>query len=246
MCGITSRRKADYFIKAGRLRINGFVVMNFGYRVDTEKDKIEISGRTIGLENKRYLVLNKPRFYVTSLGAGEGGKKTIEELMRDIPERVYPVGRLDYDTEGLLILTNDGELANRILHPGYELPKIYTALVKGIVSEKKLKKMILGTGLDDGPAIPDKLSVLKYENQNTLLEIEVHEGRNHLVKRFFAEFNHSVLKLKRTKIGPLELGKLRKGTWRDLTANEVMALKKAMAFDIEKTQITPNRLLNPE
>ena len=234
MCGITSRRKADYFIKEGRIRINGFVVKEFGYRVDTEKDKIEISGRIIGPEKKRYLVLNKPRLYLTSLGAGEGGKKTIEELITDIPERVYPVGRLDYDTEGLLILTNDGELANRILHPSYELPKVYTALVKGTVSEKSLGKMILGTGLDDGPAIPDNVSVLKYEAKNTLLEIKFHEGRNHLVKRFLAEFSHPVLRLKRTGIGPVELGRLRKGSWRDMTEEEVMALKKGIDFNIEK------------
>lgn len=234
MCGITSRRKADDFIKKGRVKINGFVVKELGYSVDTETDTIEISGRVVRPEKKRYLLLNKPRLYLTSLGEGEEGKKTIEELIKDIPERIYPVGRLDYDTEGLLILTNDGELANGILHPSYGLAKVYLALVKGTVRAKTLERIITGTQLEDGPAIPDDVGILKYEDKNTLIEIKFHEGRNHLVKRFLAEFNHPVLKLKRTRVGPIKLGKLTKGSWRDMTEEEIVALKKAINFNIEK------------
>ncbi len=235
MCGITSRRKADDLIKNGKITINGRVVKEFGHRVDTGKDIIEIADKIVRLEEKRYLLLNKPRLYLTSLGEAEEGRKTIGLLIKDIPERVYPVGRLDYDTEGLLILTNDGELANRILHPRYELPKVYAALVKGKISGKTVEEMVRGAQLEDGPAIPDSVSILKYVDNNTLLVIEFHEGRNRLVKRFLAEFNHSVLKLKRTRVGPIKLGKLPKGSWRDMTEDEVAALKKAIDFKKEKS-----------
>jgi len=234
MCGVASRRKADELISKGKVRINGLVVNELGYGVDIEKDEVEILGRVLKPEKKRYAILNKPRLYLTTLGKGEEGKKTIEELIRDIPGRVYPVGRLDYDAEGLLILTNDGELANRILHPRYKLPKVYIAMVKGKVSEKTLGRMIAGTRLDDGPAIPDSVNIVKYEDENTLLKIPFHEGRNRLVKRFLAEFNHPVLKLKRIAVGPIKLGKLPRGSWRYMTEEELMILKKSIGLGTGK------------
>ncbi len=234
MCGITSRRKADDLIKNGKVIINGHLVNELGYRVDTVNDRIEISGKSIRLEERRYLLLNKPKLYLTSLGEDKDGKRTIAELIKDVPERVYPVGRLDYDAEGLLILTNDGGLASRILHPRYELPKVYTALVNGRVSGKTLEEMVNGTLLEDGTANPDAIRLLRYEHKNSVLEIEFHEGRNRLVKRFFARFNYPVLKLKRIRIGPIKIGKLRKGSWRDMTESEISSLKKAINFDRDK------------
>lgn len=222
MCGIASRRKADQIVSEGRVRVNGLVVKELGYRIDTEKDTVEVGGEVIRPERKRYVVLNKPPLYLTTLK--QEGKKTIQELIKGIPERVYPVGRLDYDTEGLLILTNDGELANTIIHPRYKLPKVYVALVKGKIERKTLEKMIRGTRLEDGFARPDRVKIIKYEAQNTLVEITFHEGRNRLVKRFLLKFEHPVLRLKRIAVGPVRLGALPRGRWRDMTDEELRAL----------------------
>ncbi len=230
MCGVTSRRKADKLINEGRVRVNGEVVRDLGVKVDPELDIVEVDGREVKPPRKRYIVLNKPCCYLTQLGRSQSGKKTIEELIKDIPERVFPVGRLDYNTEGLLLLTNDGELANRILHPRYKLPKVYLALVRGRVTEESLRKMRKGTELEDGPAKPDSVRVVRYEGKNTLLEITFHEGRKHIVKRFLASFGHPVLKLKRVAIGPIRLGKLTPGKWRELTRRELRQLFSAVGL----------------
>ncbi len=224
MCGVTSRRKADEFIKAGRVKVNGNVVKDLGVKIDPSTDRVEVDGKEIKLPKKRYIILNKPCCYLTQLGKSESGKKTIEELIKDIPERVFPVGRLDYNTEGLLLLTNDGELANRILHPRYKLPKVYLALVKGKVSKNILRKIRKGTELEDGFAKPDDVRIVRYEGENTLLEIIFHEGRKHIVKRFLAKFGHPVIKLKRIAIGPIKLGKLPVGRWRELNQRELRQL----------------------
>ncbi len=230
MCGVTSRRKADQLIKEGRVRVNGEVVRNLGVKIDPELDKVEVDGKEIKPPRKRYIILNKPSGYLTQLGKSESGKKTIEELLEGVKERVFPVGRLDYNTEGLLILTNDGELANRILHPRYKLPKVYLALVKGRVSKNTLRKMRGGKELEDGFAEPDEVRIVRYEGDDTLLEIVFHEGRKHLVKRYLAAFGHRVIKLKRIAVGPLRLGKLPPGKWRDLTQRELRELFKAVGL----------------
>ncbi len=228
MCGVTSRRKADRLIQEGRVKVNGKVVRELGTKVDPQKDVVEVDGKRVKVPKRRYIMLNKPCCYLTQLGRSQDGRKTIEELIKDIPERVFPVGRLDYNTEGLLILTNDGELANRILHPRYKLPKVYLALVKGKVTPKTLKDMEKGTELEDGFAKPDGVRIVRYEGDNTLLEIVFHEGRKHIVKRFLGSFGHKVLKLKRTAIGPIKLGKLPVGKWRDLTPSELKSLFRAV------------------
>ncbi len=230
MCGVTSRRKADRLIEEGRVRVNGEVVRDLGVKIDPELDIVEVDGKEVKPPRKRYIILNKPCCYLTQLGRSQSGKKTIEELIKDIPERVFPVGRLDYNTEGLLLLTNDGELANRILHPRYKLPKVYLALVKGRVTEESLRKMRKGTELEDGPAKPDSVRVVRYEGKNTLLEITLHEGRKHIVKRFLASFGHPVIKLKRIAIGPLKIGKLPPGKWRDLSPRELRQLFSAVGL----------------
>ena len=230
MCGVTSRRKADRLIEEGRVKVNGEVVRDLGVKIDPELDIVEVDGKEVKPPRKRYIILNKPCCYLTQLGRSQSGKKTIEELIKDIPERVFPVGRLDYNTEGLLLLTNDGELANRILHPRYKLPKVYLALVKGRVTEESLRKMRKGTELEDGPAKPDSVRVVRYEGKNTLLEITFHEGRKHIVKRFLASFGHPVIKLKRIAIGPLKIGKLPPGKWRDLTPRELRQLFSAVGL----------------
>src|SRR5581483_8162656 len=223
MCGVASRRRADEIVCGGGVRVNGLVVKELGHRIDMERDTIDVGGEFIMPERKRYIVLNKPPFYLTTLKQ-EGKKRTIRELIKDIPERVYPVGRLDYDTEGLLILTNDGEIANAIIHPRYKMPKVYVALVKGRVERKTLEEMIKGARLEDGFAKPDRIKTIKYEAQNTLVEITFHEGRNRLVKRFLLKFDYPVLKLKRIAVGPVKLGALPMGMWRDMTDEELKIL----------------------
>jgi len=228
MCGITSRRKADELIKAGRVKVNGLVVKELGYRVDPSKDVVEVDGKLLRPPKYRYVILNKPCCYLTSLTDGKDGKKSIKELIKDIPERLYPAGRLDYNAEGLLILTNDGELANRIMHPRYKLPKKYLVLVEGRVDAETLRKMKKGAQLEDGFAKPDSVKLIRVEKNQTTLEVVFHEGRKHIVKRFMAHFGHKVKRLKRIAIGPIQLGKLPPGKWRDLTQQELEALKKAL------------------
>lgn len=227
MCGVASRRGADELISRGAISINGKNHDTLGVTIDPEKDVVRVHGKIIKLEQNRYLVLNKPKLYITALGEGQDEKKTIQELIEDIPERVYPVGRLDYDVEGLIILTNDGELANRVLHPSFELTKTYFAIVKGNITKDKAQRMAQGVELEDGYAKPDSLKLIKSDKLTTNIEISFHEGRNHLVKRFFAEFAHPVRQLRRMSVGPLNLGNLQRGRWRDLTSSELNNLKKA-------------------
>ena len=228
MCGIASRRKADELVRGGRVSVNGKITNELGYMVNTDSDIVKIGDRILAVENKRYILLNKPELYITALGKGQGNKKTIEELISEIPERIFPVGRLDYDTEGLLILTNDGELANRVLHPSYELIKVYLVVVEGRVSVDTVLKMRLGIELRDGSARPDWVEILKYEDNQSNMKIAFHEGRKHIVKRFLSKFGHPVISLKRVSIGPIKLVNLQKGRWRDLTEKEIIALKGAV------------------
>ena len=230
MCGVTSRRKADQLIKEGRVRVNGEVVRELGVKIDPEVDRVEVDGREVRPPPKKYIILNKPCCYLTQLGKSQSGKRTIEELIKDVPVRVFPVGRLDYNTEGLLLLTNDGELANRVLHPRYKLPKVYLALVKGKVSKNTLRRMKKGTELEDGFAKPDGVRIVRYEGENTLLEVVFHEGRKHIVKRFLASFGHPVIKLRRTALGPIKLGKLPPGKWRELSERELRQLFSAVGL----------------
>ena len=235
MCGVTSRRKADRLIEEGRVKVNGEVVRELGVKIDPEIDRVEVDGKEVKPLQKRYIILNKPCCYLTQLGKSQNGKRTIEELIKDVPVRVFPVGRLDYNTEGLLLLTNDGELANRVLHPKYKLPKVYIALVKGKVSNNTLRKMRHGTELEDGFAKPDDVKIVRYMGNNTLLEIVFHEGRKHIVKRFLSAFDHHVIRLKRTALGPIKLGKLPPGKWRELSERELRQLFSAVRLLLSKS-----------
>ena len=229
-CGAASRRKADDLILSGEVSVNGEVASELGTVIDTETDIVKLRGKAVNPEQKRYLILNKPKLYITAIGDGEDDKRTIQELIEDIPERVYPVGRLDYDVEGLLILTNDGELANRIHHPRYELSKLYRAQVKGKISEAAERKMREGLELEDGFAKPDKVKVVKSGAESSTVEIAFHEGRNHLVKRFFNELGNPVKRLQRISVGPINLGGLEKGKWRDLDGREIERLNNALGL----------------
>jgi len=218
MCGVTSRRNADELIKNGAVSINGMTERNLGCTIDPENDVVQVRGIVIKPEGNRYIILNKPKLYITALGEGQDDKRTIQELITKIPQRVYPVGRLDYDVEGLLVLTNDGELANRVLHPSFEL-------------KEKCLRMQKGVELEDGYAKPDFVKILKTDKTSSIVEISFHEGRNHLVKRFFAEFKHPVKQLRRISVGPLNIGNINRGEWRDLTSRELKSLKKALRLE---------------
>ena len=232
LCGVTSRRKADELILQGRVKVNGITVKELGWRIDPERDVVEVDGREIKKPKYRYIILYKPCCYLTALGKSKDGKKTLQDLLKDIPERVYPAGRLDYNAEGLLLLTNDGELANRIMHPRYKLPKTYLVWVQGRVEGKTIESMKKGAMLEDGFAKPDKVKLIKHEKDKSLIEIVFHEGRKHIVKRFVSHFGHRVIKLKRVAIGPINLGKLRPGQWRDLKEEEVKKLKKLLGMEV--------------
>ncbi len=206
------------------------MVRDLGVKIDPEVDRVEVDGKEVTQPPKRYIILNKPAGYLTQLGPSQSGKRTLDELLRGVAVRVFPAGRLDYNTEGLLFLTNDGELANRVLHPRYKLPKVYHALVKGKVGRNRLRSLAKGTELEDGFAEPDSVRILEYMAGNTLIEITFHEGRKHIVKRYMAKMGHPVIKLKRVAIGPLRLGNLPSGKWRDLTESELRKLKRSVGL----------------
>ena len=225
-CGVTSRRKADNLINAGRITVNGEVVRALGHVVDESADVVLLDGKPVRPEEKRYVMLNKPPFYLTSLRSMENGKETITSFLKDIGQRVYPVGRLDYDSEGLLLLTNDGELANRIHHPKYMVVKTYLAEVSGKPAaglEKRLKK---GIEIENRFTEPDALEILDRCGQGARISVSFHEGRKHLVKKYFEAFGLRVTRLRRISCGDITLGELPKGRWRDLSPAELRGIRK--------------------
>lgn len=230
-CGVASRRKADDLIEDGRISVNGKIIKELGTIIKEGKDEITFDGEKVTPEQKRYVILNKPKLFITSLSDIEDGKPTIKQFLDDIDERVYPVGRLDYDSEGLLLLTNDGELANRIHHPSYEIKKLYFVVLSGKVPKDFDIKLLKGKKLEDGFVKPDSVKILEKSEYNCTLNISFHEGKKHLVKRYLAAFDLKVLKLKRLIIGNISLGKLEKGKCRDLTKNELEGIRKLTGMD---------------
>jgi 23S rRNA pseudouridine2605 synthase len=224
MCGYTSRRKADELIDRGLVFVNDSPVKEPGLSVDTLNDTVRVGDDELSFENKRYILLNKPKLYLTTLANNEDDKKTIMELITDVPERVYPVGRLDYDVEGLLFLTNDGELAHKLHHPSYTVPKEYVCVLNTKISLKDIESLKKGAKLEDGFIVPDKVKLSKSDQSSNVIVITFHEGKNHLVKRYLSYFGFKIIKLKRVSIGPLNLGDLKKGQWRDLSKKEMSTL----------------------
>ena len=227
-CGVASRRKCEEYIAAGRVMVNGSVVTEMGVQVE-ETDDVWFDGKPIAPEKRQqYIMLNKPQGVVTTLSDPQG-RKTVRDLIKDIPERIYPVGRLDYDTEGLLLLTNDGELMQNITHPSKEVEKLYVVRVRGQLTEQALGRLESGLTLDDGhrtsPAkvtlLPDDPAHMGQKN----LTIAVHEGHNRLVRRMFQAVGTQVVYLRRERIGTLNLGHLKVGTWRHLSEKEVEYLR---------------------
>lgn len=226
--GVASRRKSEEIILSGRVKVNGKLVKELGSKIDPDKDRVMVDDRPIELEsNKVYIILNKPSGYTTTLKDRYSDKKVID-LIDGIDERIYPVGRLDEDTEGLLLLTNDGDLTYKLTHPSYEVKKKYIAHVKGIPNDKELDRFEKGIELDGSLTAPAKVNILKVRNKNAVLEIEIHEGRNRQVRRMCEYINHPVIDLERVSLDGLSLDGLKRGNWRYLSDGEVEMLKKAV------------------
>jgi 23S rRNA pseudouridine2605 synthase len=226
--GLGSRRKCEQLILAGRISVNGTVVTELGTKVNPQSDAIEIDGRPILSEKKVYVMFHKPKGVITSLSDPKG-RQTVKDYLTGIRERVFPVGRLDYDSEGLLLLTNDGELANRLMHPKFGVPKTYLATVRGVPDGRKLDRLAAGIRLEDGMTQPAEV---EYEDvspdmKSAVIRITIHEGRNRQVRRMFEAIGHPVERLKRIGYGPLKLERLPRGKTRYLSAEEVEELKRS-------------------
>lgn len=223
--GVASRRDAEKIITAGRVKVNGKTVSELGTKVDLE-DVVKIDGKAINREKPVYVLLNKPKGVVTTLKDPEG-RETVASLVKDIPERIYPVGRLDYHTEGLLLLTNDGNLTQSITHPRHHIPKVYEVKVLGLPSDEQLDKLRQGIKLEDGLTQPAKVILLNRDQVKSVSELEVtiFEGKNRQIRRMFEAIGHPVRDLKRTKLAFLTLVGVKRGTYRLLTADEVKRLK---------------------
>ena len=223
--GLTSRRKAEVLITEGRVKVNGVVVDELGYKVK-KGDKIEVDGKLIQKENKVYYVMNKPKKTICTLD-DEFDRKTVVSLI-DCEERIFPVGRLDYDTSGVLILTNDGEFANMIIHPRFHLPKTYRVMINGILETESIKKMEKGIELEDGMTLPAKVRIRKkdFDIKKTTFDLTIQEGRNHQVKRMCEYFGHEVTSLHRLSLGFLRVDDMSQGGYRLLKPQEVKDLRK--------------------
>jgi 23S rRNA pseudouridine2605 synthase len=233
--GVGSRRASEELIAAGRVEVDGRVVTELGSRVDPDTAEVRVDGRRISVRGDVvYLALNKPRGMLSAM-SDDRGRPTVGDLVRHQDQRLFHVGRLDGDSEGLLLLMNDGDLAHRLMHPSFGVAKTYLADVPAPVTREVGRRLRAGVELEDGPARADAFRVVQSHGGQALVEITLHEGRNHIVRRLLAEVGHPVSRLVRTRIGPVALGGLRPGELRPLTAEEVVALAEAVELAPQKT-----------
>jgi 23S rRNA pseudouridine2605 synthase len=222
--GVASRRKCEELMLAGLVEVDGEVVTRLGTKVDPTTAVIRVQGRRLPpVSANVYLALNKPRGVVSTMSDPEG-RRTLSDLVADRPERLFHVGRLDTDTEGLILLTNDGDFAQRVAHPSYELDKTYVAEVDGVVSKGTLRRLRSGVTLEDGPVEVTACRVVSTQAERSIVELVIHEGRNRIVRRLLDEVGHPVRRLTRTAIGPVQLRGLATGAVRDLTLDELGVL----------------------
>ncbi|MDR7856173.1 pseudouridine synthase [Tissierella sp.] len=226
LCGVASRRKAEELILEGVVKVNNKVIQELGVTIDPVKDIVKVNDKRIVAENRKvYIMLNKPIGFVTTL-KDEKDRKIVTDLIEGVKERIYPAGRLDADTTGLLILTNDGDLAYKLTHPSKEVMKRYIAIVEGVPNKWELEKFRRGLIIDGKPTAEAFIKIAKRYDDESVLDIAIHEGRNRQVKKMCESINHPVKKLKRISIGDLELGGLNIGNWRYLEEEEIQYLKK--------------------
>lgn len=223
--GVASRRKCDTLIKAGKVTLNGKVVSELGLKINEKKDRVKVEGKEVSLPSSFvYIKLNKPKGYACT-ASDEKGRKTIYDLV-ECEERLFSIGRLDYDTEGLIILTNDGDFANKVAHPKFQTEKEYRVTAEGEIKESELAVMRKGVVVD-GERMPSaKVEWLSYENGFTKLSVVINEGQNRQVRRMFEAIGHQIKLLKRVRIGLVKLGGLKRGEYRDLTEEELNLLTK--------------------
>ncbi len=228
--GIASRRESDRLIEQGRVKVNGRVTTELGIKVDEEKDHVEVNGRTVRVsKHKVYILLNKPAGYLVTM-SDPLGRPTIRKLLAGLTPGVVPVGRLDFDSEGLLLLTNDGELAFRLTHPRYEVPKTYIVRIDGAISPEAVARLGKGIVLDGAKAVPDKVVVLESGAGHSQLRVELHEGRKREIRRMLEAVGHRVSRLRRTALAGLSLKGIAPGEWRALTSREVASLKRQVGL----------------
>ncbi len=233
--GVASRRKAEQMIADGLVKVNGEVA-KIGDKVDPSKDKIYLKGKkltTSAPNDKYYIMLHKPRGFVTTM-SDEMGRKCVAELVTDIPARIYPVGRLDRDSEGLLLMTNDGEFANAVTHPSRHIYKVYRVTVRPSISDEQISKMSGGMEIDGRKTAPCEVRVIERKEGRVVLEIVLHEGRNRQIRKMCEQLGIEVARLKRTEIGQIKLGMLQTGKWRSLTQEEY---KKLMNFSKSQKEL---------
>jgi len=228
--GVGSRRHCEEMIGAGRVEVDGQTVRRFGARVDPDHQVIRVDGKRIPAKpGLVYLAFNKPPKVLTAM-SDDRGRKTVTDFLGDRSERLFHIGRLDYDTEGLMLLTNDGELAHRLAHPSFEVAKTYLAEVTGPVPKDLGRRLQTGVELDDGVAAADRFRVVDRSGKRALVEITLHEGRKHIVRRMLAATGHPVTRLVRTDVGPIRLGTLKPGASRDLSTREIGELYAAVGL----------------
>ena len=227
--GIASRREGEKMILEGRVKVNG-VTVKLGDQAHAQRDKIEVDGKILSPKQKPsliYLLVNKPKGYISSV-KDEKGRKTVVDILSDVEERIFPIGRLDYNTEGLLLLTNDGEFMNKLLHPKYEIGKTYVARIDGIINMEDLDKLANGVKLEDGKTAPADvyLDSINKTLKESRVEITIYEGKNRQVRRMFKALGYEVKALKRIAFAGLTLSKLKRGEYRKLTETELLRLRK--------------------
>jgi len=230
LAGLTSRRKADELIKSGRVTLNGHLILELGERAVWGVDSIKVDGREIPKPFERiYLMLNKPFGYISAL-SDPAGRPVLTDLLKDLSHRVYPVGRLDFDTLGLLLLTNDGDWAYRLAHPRYHVPRTYKATVDGKIQEEALTSLTEGIRLEDGLTGPSKVTLIQQNASKSVIRMTITTGRSRVVRRMLEAVGHRVIHLIRIGFGTLELGDLKIGHYRHLEVHEVQAMKKMVGL----------------
>lgn len=234
--GLASRRKAEQLIAAGRVTVNGKVVTELGTKVDPSRDHVKVDGKHLSAAQPFvYLMLNKPKHVMSTLN-DPGGRPTVKDFLHGVSVRVFPVGRLDFDSEGLMLLTNHGELAQALLHPRYHVAKTYLIKVKGILTDEEILQLERGVKLEDGMTAPAQVKKISKAEQNSWLEITIREGRKHQVKRMLESVDHPVIRLTRVKMGPLSLGRLESGAFRFLTDREANTLRELVEERVEMVE----------
>ena len=244
--GVASRRVSEQYIADGRVSVNGEIVTELGRRVDPARDQVAVDGVAVQLDpEKQYVMLNKPTGVVSSM-KDENGRRDLQEFVRQYPERLFNVGRLDAETSGLLLLTNDGELAHVLAHPSFGVTKTYVATVSGVATPAVMRTLEQGVELEDGPIAADRARIVgEASKDRTLVEITLHSGRNRIVRRMLEHVGHPVLELVRRQFGPLHLGTLAQGRSRDLTKVELGQLLTLSREDPSRED-APSREDRPE